>query len=110
MGDNDNGAAEGSQAVEHFSLRGGIKGRGALVEQQHGCAGVNGAGTGKALYLALGKPRPFFAKRRVDAVWQRFHKSIGAGASAKRFSSAGFPVGLSLLVLTISPVHRPARS
>lgn len=49
MSDDDDGMAEISHAVQHFSLGLGVEGRCAFVEQKHGGAGVDRTRNGKAL-------------------------------------------------------------
>lgn len=45
----DDGTAEISHAVQHFSLGLGVEGRCTFIEQEHGGAGVDRTRNGKAL-------------------------------------------------------------
>lgn len=49
MCDDDDGTAEISHAIQHFSLGLGVEGRCAFIEQKHGGAGVDRMRNGKAL-------------------------------------------------------------
>lgn len=49
MRDDDDGTAEISHAIQHFSLGLGVEGRCTFIEQKHGGAGVDRTRNGKAL-------------------------------------------------------------